>query len=91
LHFVENKTRLSEAFCYFSFVSTTQHQHNMKTYTLTITEDQAHAIGYALRNSIKEIKAKPEFAKDEYFQELVARLESSYTALDIAPEKEVAA
>ncbi len=63
----------------------------MKKYSLTVTEDQAHAMGYALRNSIKETKAKPGYAEDEYLKDLVARLETSYTALDIAPETEVAA
>ena len=63
----------------------------MKTYTLTITEDQAQATGFAIRNAIQFIKAKPEYSKDEYFQQLVHNLETSYTALDTAPEKEVAA
>lgn len=62
----------------------------MKTITLELTEEQAEAVGYAIRKAAREVKAQPTFAADTYYRDLHSRLESSYTKLDTAPQKEVA-
>ena len=54
----------------------------MKTYNLTLTEEQAHAVGYAIMNAKRNLKDK----QDDHSKDLLRRLEESYEALDTAPE-----
>jgi hypothetical protein len=57
----------------------------MKTYTMTVTEEQAEAIGYALMQSIKDNKSRRADG-DHHAADLVRRLEEAYRVLDTAPE-----
>jgi hypothetical protein len=63
----------------------------MKIITLQLTEEQAEAVGYALQKAIREVKAQPTYLTDTYYQDLRARLATSYDKLDTAPQEEVAA
>ena len=57
----------------------------MKTYTMTVTEEQAEAIGYALMHAIKHNKSRRADG-DHHAADLVLRLEAAYRVLDTAPE-----
>ncbi len=63
----------------------------MKTFTLTLTEDEAHAVGYALKNAVRALRAPagPLSTQDPHKKDLVLRLERSYSKLDTAPEGDV--
>jgi hypothetical protein len=56
----------------------------MKTYNVTLTEEQAHAVGYAImntrRNLLKDKQGNPD---------LIRRLEEAFQALDNSLETEV--
>ena len=57
----------------------------MKTYTMTVTEEQAEAIGYALMQAIRHNKSRRADG-DHHAADLVLRLEAAYRVLDTAPE-----
>lgn len=53
-----------------------------KKYTVELTEEEAHAVGFAI------MKVKRELAdqSDAHSQDLIRRLNNAYTSLDRAPE-----
>jgi hypothetical protein len=59
----------------------------MKTYQMTLTEEQANTIGYALMQTMSREKAKDKTVRDD---DMIARLAETYRNLDTCPELETA-
>ena len=60
----------------------------MKTYTLTLTEDEAHALGYTIRKELRTMREVLEQYRDAVATDRIARLESAYSKLDASEERE---
>jgi hypothetical protein len=55
---------------------------SQKSYRSTFTEEEAEAVGFAIKSQFRELKGK----SDEVSANLAARLQGAYDALDTAEE-----
>jgi len=61
-----------------------------KQYTLTLTQEEAEAVGFALKRASRELE-KTKDNDDTYWESFRRALRSAYENLDTCPMKEVEA